>query len=417
MKVCVVYGGCNACGVINEKLLVANFVSHIPCPCLVFSPTTIDPHTHQFVHPHARTRPTAFSMQLTRGTSILPSDIAQAAAAFDDTLKHPADEEEAVPAVAMTDIPFSAYLMLAMAVVGLSSIGPLLDLQDGVSATLKIIWRTQATAALLLPFVIYGVYEEGLPRLSTADAIITIGAAAFYASMCVLFAWSLEYTTVGNAVILSNCQAILLLLGKIAMGEHISLAEGLGAITAFGGAIFCSRDSAETIDSTETGGLTIVGDLYALLSAVSGVLYLITAKTVRPTMNLYLFMFVIMFLGTLCSIGYTCFDGSVITFDNDIDHGIFGWMNWNVDRLPVELIMVLACNILGAMGYVRCMHYFSNLVIAVATLLEPVVAEITAVLLGVGVLPGWMGWLGNALVLLGTLTVVYRPHNNEKTLH
>lgn len=347
-------------------------------------------------------------MQLTRGTSILPSDIAQAAAAFDDAMKHPEDEEEAM-SVVDTSIPISAYLMLAMAVVGLSSIGPLLDLQDGVSATIKIIWRTQATALMLLPFAIYGIREEGTPKLTAAQIIILIAASACYASSCVFFAWSLDYTTVGNAVILSNCQAILLLIGKAAMGEVVSPAEGVGAIVAFSGAIFCSRDSADTIDSTQTGSLTIVGDLYALLAAVGGVLYLITAKTVRPYINLYFFMFVIMSLGTLCCIGFAFLNSTKITFDRHIDHGVFGWMNWGFDRFPVELIMVLACNILGAMGYVRCMHYFSNVVIAVATLLEPVVAEITAVMLGVGVLPGWMGWLGNVLVLFGTLTVVYRP--------
>ena len=58
------------------------------------------------------------------------------------------------------------------------------------------------------------------------------------------------------------------------------------------------------------------------------------------------------------------------------------------------------------------MHYFSNLVISVATLMEPVVAELTAVALGVGVLPGWMGWIGNGLVIVGTLAVVYRPHSS-----
>lgn len=236
----------------------------------------------------------------------------------------------------------------------------------------------------------------------------------------------------------SNCQAILLLIGKACMGEAISLPEGIGAIIAFSGAVMCSRDSADTIDSTQTGNLTIVGDAYALLSAISGVLYLVTAKTVRPTMNLYFFMFVIMGLGTVCSIGYAYIGGDVITFDRDIDHGMFGWMHMDVDRMPVEFIMVVACNILGAMGelvftkvnescaikmtshllfqtgYVRCMHFFSTVIIAVATLLEPVVAELTAVLLGVGVLPGILGWLGNALVLFGTLTVVYRPPGSSK---
>jgi hypothetical protein len=52
-------------------------------------------------------------------------------------------------------------------------------------------------------------------------------------------------------------------------------------------------------------------------------------------------------------------------------------------------------------------EFFDNIIIAVAALLEPVVAELLAFGLGVGFLPGWKGWLGNALVLLGTLAVVW----------
>ena len=60
----------------------------------------------------------------------------------------------------------------------------------------------------------------------------------------------------------------------------------------------------------------------------------------------------------------------------------------------------------GALGYVRAMQYFENLVISVAALMEPVVAEFLAFIFGVGFLPGWKGWLGNALVALGTLAVI-----------
>ena len=69
----------------------------------------------------------------------------------------------------------------------------------------------------------------------------------------------------------------------------------------------------------------------------------------------------------------------------------------------------------GALGYVRAMQYFENIVISVAALMEPVVAELTAVALGVGVLPGWMGWAGNGLVIAGTLAVVYRPTSSPST--
>lgn len=60
----------------------------------------------------------------------------------------------------------------------------------------------------------------------------------------------------------------------------------------------------------------------------------------------------------------------------------------------------------GALGYVRAMQYFDNLVISVAALMEPVVAEFLALLLGVGSLPGFLGWAGNALVAVGTFCVI-----------
>lgn len=40
-------------------------------------------------------------------------------------------------------------------------------------------------------------------------------------------------------------------------------------------------------------------------------------------------------------------------------------------------------------------------------LVEPVVAALTAVLMGVGVLPGLEGWIGNVLVGAGTIAVLY----------
>jgi drug/metabolite transporter (DMT)-like permease len=59
------------------------------------------------------------------------------------------------------------------------------------------------------------------------------------------------------------------------------------------------------------------------------------------------------------------------------------------------------------MGFVRAMQYFDNIIISVATLLEPMAATLIAFALGVGELPGTMGWTGNCLVAIGTLAVVY----------
>jgi drug/metabolite transporter (DMT)-like permease len=96
-----------------------------------------------------------------------------------------------------------------------------------------------------------------------------------------------------------------------------------------------------------------------------------------------------------------------LSFSRQVSHGLWGFLNWRWDRLPLELYMVLVCNLMGAMGYVRAMKYFDNLVIAVATLMEPVVASLMAHLLHVGLLPGIIGWTGNLLVAAGTLAVIY----------
>jgi len=307
-------------------------------------------------------------------------------------------------------IPLSAYVLLLSAVVALSAIGPLLAMQEGVNATLKITWRQGCTALLFSPLALRSITmtstRESLQKMTVTKWVIFVLTGAFYAAYCVFYAASLNFTTVGNATILSNAQAIILLIGRVCVGNFPSLQEGIGALIAFGGAVLCSRDSAEQHGGG--GAATLLGDFLALMSAVSGVIYIVFAKTVRPNIELALFMFLLMVSGTIFSFIFLAVQRVHFSFDRNINEGVFGWMNLGFDRLPLQLIMVVVCNVFGAMGYIRAMQYFSNLVILVAGLAEPVVAELLAVCLGVGKLPEWKGWVGNALVAAGTFAVIYK---------
>ena len=184
---------------------------------------------------------------------------------------------------------------------------------------------------------------------SAAQIILLFLTGACYAAYTVLFAWAVEYTTIGNAVIFSNSQAIILLIGKTIMGEPLSWAEALGSVTAFGGAVLCSRDSAQGDDETAEN-TSLLGDGFALLCAVCGVGYLVTAKTIRPAMNLYVFMCCVMFWASVGSLCLAYLAGVQVTLDRHSDHGAFGWLNIQSDRLPLELIMVVSCQFLGALG-------------------------------------------------------------------
>ena len=360
-------------------------------------------------------------MTLARNISILPSDLIQAAAtaaaqdaptegeALEDLVE---GQEELKPPEAVA-IPLSAYLLLASAVISLSSIGPLLDIQIGCTSTMKIYWRMSATSIALFPLALAAVRRDGLPGLTIPQWATFLLAAASYTTMCVGFVLALQWTTVGNAVILSNSQALILLLGKLCVGAPVSLLEGSGAMLAFGGAFLCARDSSE--GAASTGGLSMLGDILGFIAGLGGVGYLVFAKTVRQHMGLYVFMFLMMFTGSCLALLFAILVlGEHVTFDRDPNHGIWGWSNLYADRLPLEVTMVLICNMLGSLGYVRAMQYFDNIVIAVAALMEPVVAEFLAVGLGVGSMPGWKGWLGNACVMFGTLFVVSPSGGNKK---
>ena len=172
-------------------------------------------------------------------------------------------------------------------------------------------------------------------------------AACCYATMCVCFVLALEFTSVGNAVIFANSQSILLLFGKAFVGDPISALESLGAFTAFGGAVMCACDSSAStgnVFSTEMNGPGAWagwGDLLALLSAVGGVGYLVFAKSLREHVpSVFVFMFMIMLGGSFCVLAFLYAIGTTFTFDRDANTGLWGFMNWQADRLPLEIWMV-----------------------------------------------------------------------------
>jgi drug/metabolite transporter (DMT)-like permease len=368
-------------------------------------------------------------MALTRSMSILPSEMQNLGELAEKYIhperaeEEPAKEMEKIvevekPPFVAVSTPISVYMLLMSAVISLSSIGPFLQYQGDVSSTMKTVWRQFATSLLLLPLAGVSYHYEGFPKLTASQWMLFAATSISYSTMLVAYAMALEYTSVGNATILANSQVLLLLAGKFLVGNSVSLIEGAGAIVAFSGAGLCSKDSMETSfgDDLAQGPKTIFGDSLSLVSALGGVVYLTLAKVVRPHVSLYMFMFLIMFRGCLFTFLFLLLLGEPASLNFDRSHGFFGWLLFESDRLPLELGIVLICNVLGALGYIRAMQFFDNVVISVAGLLEPVGAELVAFILGVGILPTWIGWTGNLLVILGTLLVLLPTlHSTDKS--
>ena len=307
--------------------------------------------------------------------------------------------------------PWYAYLLLFVAVVSLSSIGPLLVLQDDATPTMKIVWRMMGTSMLLSPVVAYEVYTFGFPRLDRYQWATFLLATISYDVMTLAFVNALRYTSVGNACVLANSLPLILLVGNLCLGHRVSWMEGWGAVVAFSGAALVSKDSSE---NTMEGSNTLLGDALAILSAFGGVGYMIFAKSSRSNMSTPMFMFSTMALGaTLAWIFQIYVLGETSTFSTDYEHGLWGFLLPVKHRLPLECFIVVVCNLCGTMGYVRVMQYFDNLVISSVGLLEPAIAQFLAVGYGVGVLPGIQGWTGNVLVVCGTFAVIYEDAKDK----
>jgi hypothetical protein len=172
-----------------------------------------------------------FDMNMTRGLSVLPDDIAELAL---ETAGISSGEMPEGPKFLQSK--FFQYATLFFAVVAISSVSSAFHFLDQVQAPLKQYWRMSANSVCLFPFAVYHFRKEGMPKLSLGEWLTFIAAILCYSSQCTLYVKSLEYTTPGNATIYANSQALLLLLGKALVGERVLWMEAFGAIVAFGGA-------------------------------------------------------------------------------------------------------------------------------------------------------------------------------------
>jgi drug/metabolite transporter (DMT)-like permease len=308
------------------------------------------------------------------------------------------------------------YMSLLGAVLAISSQGTALSLLDGVTPSLKMFWRMTATALCLSFFAIRTMLSKGLPVMSTLQWFTFAGAVLGFSIQMTFYYHALEYTSIGNAVIGSNSQAILLVVGRVILGQRVLRMEGGGVMLAFAGAVLCSLEESRhgndyDGDGSSSSRTHLLGDLLALSAGFAGLGYLTFAKAVRPHMPVTVFMFLVMVLGALLVLGFILATDSKASWSLDPHHGLFGWMTLVHDRLYVLMYIAIICNVMGTMGFVRAMQYFDSIIIAVATLLEPTAATIIAYAVGIGAWPTMMGWAGNALVVVGTLTVVYPSVN------
>ncbi|KAG2774289.1 hypothetical protein PC129_g5429 [Phytophthora cactorum] len=312
-------------------------------------------------------------------------------------------------------VPIIGYVLLLAALFTISSMGAALDLQRNVDPFMKLFWRTTASLIVFIPLAGAALYDQGLPQFSTRNMILFLTCSLSYAVFLMTFLWSLSHTSIDHAYIFNNCHSLLMVVGRLLLGRYVSQFEGLGtAIGVIGGALTTLDHPQASSSGVEVVQVSLAGDLVALVGAVGGALYLITAKKLRTEMDISI-MFVGMFT-LLALLIFPVFSLLEIPFDasRDPDMGLFGWLD--PSRAASEAYIVLVCTLIGTLGYIAVMKYFAPIVVSVVMLVEPVLAAFMGVAVGVDVFPGLLTIAGSLLIIAGTAMVIVSNSSKTQTI-
>lgn len=307
--------------------------------------------------------------------------------------------------------PLQGYALLVTALLALSSVGVALDLQGGsVGPDMKAYWRMVATTIALVPLAGRSVYRDGWPKLSPSEIRQLLLCILGYTAMTTSFATTLSMTSMAECYILSNVHSLVLIGWKVITRQRVLLAEGAGAVIGLLGVIICADDTntedPSSIISTDRHQ-PVLGGLVAIVGCVAMAAYLTLAKRIRESMDLFVFMFCLMGLGSFYLLAFMLIKGDTATLSNDTAHGLWGWTNLSPDRLPLELYLAVVVNLIGTTGYVGAMKYFEPIVVSTTMLMEPLLATLMGAGAGVDTFPGLQTRIGGALVTMGCFLVIW----------
>lgn len=109
------------------------------------------------------------------------------------------------------------WILLCVSVIGGASFGPFM-LRVSVSSVLKVLWRIEITALLLIPFIIYEKRKDKFgeifrkkvlfePQAVRSLVIVGIGKALWLLS----FVYALNYTSVAHASLFSSIPSLIII--------------------------------------------------------------------------------------------------------------------------------------------------------------------------------------------------------------
>ena len=279
-----------------------------------------------------------------------------------------------------------AALVLGAVNIGLSPI--FVRLAD-VGPVSSAFWRLALAAPLLLVWVRLGAARRRraagahpLPPAAPARPRMLLLCGVFFAADLGLWHWSITLTTVANATLLANLNAVFVTLGGFLLfGERVRGLFIIGLVLAFAGA------AALMGASLEFAPQRLTGDLLGVATAVMYASYILSAKALRRR---YSAAEVTLYIATVTAA--ILLPIAIASGEQVLPASAAGW-------LPLAGLAVI-CQIMGQGFIIHALAHLPAAFSALTLLIQPVVAALVAWLLFAEAL-GALELAGAALVLAG----------------
>ena len=310
-------------------------------------------------------------------------------------------------AAVQVSTPRSAWMLLFVALFAVSSAGAVLQSMTEIPPILRASWRMQGTALVLLPGFIFQLSKVDRSFFTMRDFAIIFISSIFLAAHFGSWVWSLDHTSLVHSLLFVTSHPLVVVLLMPILGSEIRRGHILGASIGFFGAALTLKD----IDSG--GEVTLIGNLFAFIGAVTVVGYLFSGRYLRSERNMPLFIYA--FPVTFLSAVWLTPTSLIIegtSFSQAIPElSVFGWID--ISWILWVGYLSLGPGLMGHTGINAVLRWFSPLIISIALLFEPVIGGFIGYLWNGEISLGIWTVIGGMLMLIGAILVKFEEANEQ----
>ena len=306
-------------------------------------------------------------------------------------------------------VPPHVWLVLGVAICGVSSAGAIFTHVDEIPPLLRASWRLQLTALILAPLALwqYNSIEDDVKEKLFKPSTIKIlaGSGAFLALHFGFWVTSLDYTSLTHSLLFVTAHPLVILIGMFYFVRKPNRMELVGGIAAFTGAAISMLDAG---DVQGDRSVTVFGDQLAFFGAVFVVGYIVCGRILREWMPLFVYAFPVTLIG-----GLLLLPASWLLESKFSEFGAFGYFTHQT--LWWFVLLAFIAGILGHTGLNYCLKYVSPLLISISVTLEPLLGSLIGWMFFSTGVPGLWTWIGGPILMLGIISIVYGEHLTDQT--